>query len=50
MEEAGNHLFLGEPNLLRKVQYIDAVEFVVIALFEEISNSVDHRKIESMYQ
>ena len=50
MQKAGNHPLFVEPGLLRKIQQIDAVELVVLAVLDQLANSVGHRRVGGLFQ
>src|SRR3979411_1101730 len=45
MEEAGNRPLLVEPGPRRKIQHVDPVELVVLAIFDQPPDSIDDRWI-----
>ncbi len=50
MEKAGDHPLFVEPGPLGKIQHIDAVEFVVRAAFDQLPDSIGHRRIGGLFQ
>ena len=50
MQEAGNHPLFVEAAAPGKVQDIDPIEFVVLALVDEPSDGVCDRRIGSLLQ
>ena len=50
MQETRDHLFFVEPGPLRKIQQVDAVEFVVLALVDQAAEWLGHRRIGSLLQ
>ncbi len=50
MEEAGNHPLLVEPGPRRKIQHVDPVEFVVLAVFDQLADRIGHRWIGGLLQ
>ncbi len=50
MQEAGNHPLLVEPGPRRKVQRVDTVEFVVLALVDQPHDGVGNRRIGGLLQ
>ena len=50
MQEAGNHPLFVEPGSRRKIQHIDAVEFVVLAVFDQPPNRIGHRRVGGLLQ
>jgi len=50
MEEAGNHPLFVQPGSPRKIQQVDPVEFVVLALINKPRNGIGDRRIGSLLQ
>jgi hypothetical protein len=50
MEEARNHFLFVEPAPLRKVQHVDAVEFVVLAPLDHTQDRIGHHGIGGLSQ
>jgi len=50
MEEAGNHPLFVEPGPRRKVQHVDAVELVVLALLDQYPDRIGHRWVGGLLQ
>ena len=50
MQEAGNHLLLVEPGPLGKIQHVDAVELVVLALLDQTRDGIGDRGIGGLLQ
>ena len=50
MQEAGNHPLFVEPGPRREIQHIDAVELVVLAFFDQLLDSIGHRRIGGLFQ
>src|ERR1700730_3639485 len=50
MEEAGDHPFFVEPGPLGKIQHIDSVELVILALVDQPRDSIGHRRIGGLLQ
>src|SRR6266446_4181034 len=50
MEEAGNHPLFIEPRALRKIQHVDAVKLVVLAVRDQVSERIGHRRIGGLFQ
>src|SRR3981081_699523 len=50
MEEAGNRPLLVEPGPRRKIEHVDPVELVVLAIFDQPPDSIDDRWIGGLLQ
>ncbi len=50
MQEAGNHPLFVEPATSGKIQHVDSVELVVLALVDELGDSVGDRRIGGLFQ
>ena len=50
MQEAGDHPLFVEPGTPREIQHVDAVELVILALLDQLQNSVRNRRIGGLPQ
>ncbi len=50
MQKSGNHPLFVEPGPLRKIQHIDAVELVVLAVLDQFADGVRYRRIGGLLQ
>ena len=50
MEEAGNHPLFVEPGALRKIQHVDAVELVILAVVDQPRDGIGNRGIGGLFQ
>ena len=50
LQEAGDHLFLVKTVLFGKIQRIDAVELVILAVLDQSYDGIGHRRIGGLLQ
>src|SRR3979409_765574 len=50
MEKTGNHPLFVEPATHREIQHVDAIEFVVLACFDQLLDRIGHLGVGGLLQ
>jgi hypothetical protein len=50
MQESGNNPLFVEAGSRRKIQEIDAVELMILAILDQVSNGIGYRRVGGLFQ